>query len=189
VREADQKRKSSSKTKLPCFDVWPLVIITRFTAKYATLKLSISPWTCFTEDKQAAADIASQLPHVGPLSNTGELKTMRLAHSCNGEYSNFFGAFDPSQSALVYAAFNATLTRCNGCYERDLAIHLNLISNAFEDLIIFYDPATDPYTTLPNWNAQLPNLLNNVVGNANYDIGHIFGASGGGGNAGCIGRC
>ena len=144
------------------------------------------PWTCFTEDKQAAADIYSQLPH-RPLSNTGELKTMRLAQSCNGEYSNFFGAFDPSQSALVYAAFNATLTRCNGCYEKDLAIHLNLISNAFEDLIIFYDPATDPYTTLGQWNAQLQNLLNNVVGDANYDIGHMFGASGGGGNAGCIG--
>jgi hypothetical protein len=112
---------------------------------------------------------------------------MRLAQSCNGEYANFFGAFDPSQSALVYAAFNATLTRCNGVYEKDLAIHLNLISNAFEDLIIFYDPATDPYTTLPNWNAQLQNLLNTVVGDANYDIGHMFGASGGGGNAGCIG--
>ena len=144
------------------------------------------PWTCSTEDKQAAADINSQLPH-RPLSNTGELKTMRLAQSCNGEYSNFFGAFDPSQSALVYAAFNATLTRCNGCYEKDLAIHLNLISNTFEDLIIFYDPATDPYTTLGPWNAQLQNLLNNVVGDANYDIGHMFGASGGGGNAGCIG--
>ena len=145
------------------------------------------PWTCFTEDKQAAADIDSQLPHRGPQSNTGELKTMRLAQSCNAEYSNFFGAFDPSQSALVYAAFNATLTRCNGCYERDLAIHLNLISNAFEDLIIFYDPATDPYTTLFNWSSQLQNLLNNVVGDANYDIGHMFGASGGGGYAGCIG--
>jgi len=47
------------------------------------------PWTCFTEDKQAAAYVASQLPHVGPLSNTGELKTMRLAQSCNGEYSTF----------------------------------------------------------------------------------------------------
>src|SRR5215471_1152651 len=145
------------------------------------------PWTCFTEDKQAVADINSQLPHFVPLSNTGQLKTMRLAQSCTAEYANFFGAFDPSQSALVYAAFNATLTRCNGVYEKDLAIHLDLISNAFEDLIIFYDPATDPYTTLPNWNAQLQNLLNTVVGDANYDIGHMFGASGGGGNAGCIG--
>ena len=33
----------------------------------------------------------------------------------------------------------------------------------------------------------MQNLLNNVVGDANYDIGHMFGASGGGGNAGCIG--
>ena len=57
------------------------------------------PWTCFTEDKQAAADIYSQLPH-GPLSNTGELKTMRLAQSCKGEYSNFFGAFNPTQVHL-----------------------------------------------------------------------------------------
>ena len=54
------------------------------------------PWTCFTEDKQAAADINSQLPH-RPQSNTGELKTMRLAQSCNAEYSNFFGAFTPAR--------------------------------------------------------------------------------------------
>jgi Metallo-peptidase family M12B Reprolysin-like len=146
------------------------------------------PWTCFTEDKQAAADIDSQLSHTRPLSNTGELKTMRLAQSCTAEYSNYFGATNASQSALVYAAFNATLTRCNGLYERDLAIHLNLISSNFEDLIIFYDPATDPYP--PNqdeWSSALQNLLNLQVGDANYDIGHLFGATGGGGFAGCIG--
>ena len=146
------------------------------------------PWTCFTEDKQAVADIDSQLPHFVPLSNTGQLKTMRLAQSCTAKYSNFFGAFNPSQSALVYAAFNATLTRCNGIYERDLAIHLNLISHVFENRIIFYDPATEPYTTRQEeWSATLQNLLNNVVGDSNYDIGHLFGASSGGGYAGCIG--
>ena len=53
---------------------------------------------------------------------------MRLAQSCNGEYSNFFGATNSGQVALVLAAFNATLTRCNGCYEKDLAVHLNLIA-------------------------------------------------------------
>jgi hypothetical protein len=143
------------------------------------------PWICSTEDRRTAADIDLQLRPHAPQSNTGELKTMRLAQSCNGEYSNFFGAFDPTQVDLVLAAFNATLTRCNGCYEKDLAVHLNLIANTTE--VIYYDPATDPYTTINNWNAELQATLTAIIGEANYDIGHMFGASGGGGNAGCIG--
>ncbi|MEI2823973.1 MAG: reprolysin-like metallopeptidase [Chitinophagaceae bacterium] len=58
---------------------------------------------------------------------------MRLAQSCNGEYANYFGAeTSAAQVALVLAAYNATLTRCNGCYEKDLAIHLNLIPTTNE---------------------------------------------------------
>ncbi len=62
--------------------------------------------------------------------------------------------------------------------------------------VIYYNPLTDPYTTLANWNTQLQNTLSaNLTGtgtslaanNAAYDIGHMFGATGGGGNAGCIG--
>jgi hypothetical protein len=144
------------------------------------------PWSCTTMDKQMASDLKSQIP--GPFasgSSTGQLKTMRLAQSCNGEYSNYFGATSSAQVSLVLAAFNATLTRCNGCYEKDLALHLNLIANT--TAVIYYNPATDPYTTLANWNAQLQSTLTSVIGEANYDIGHMFGASGGGGNAGCIG--
>ncbi len=119
-------------------------------------------------------------------TSTGQLKTMRLAQSCNGEYSNWFGATSSAQVALVLAAFNATLTRCNGVYEKDLALHLNLIANT--TAVIYYNPATDPYTTnLSSWNNQLQSTLTSVIGEANYDIGHMFGASGGGGNAGCIG--
>lgn len=144
------------------------------------------PWTCSTQDQQIFSGINAQIANTGrPLSNTGELKTMRLAQSCNGEYSNYFGAFNSTQVALVLAAYNATLTRCNGIYEEDLALHLNLIANT--DLVIYYNPGTDPYTTLPNWNNQLQTTLNTIIGAANYDIGHMFGASGGGGNAGCIG--
>jgi hypothetical protein len=87
---------------------------------------------------------------------------------------------------LVLAAFNATLTRCNGVYEKDLALHLNLIANTSS--VIYYNTATDPYsTTLSQWNLQLQQTLTSVIGSANYDIGHMFGATGGGGNAGCIG--
>ncbi len=147
------------------------------------------PWVCSTPDENLAKSLNAKVATSGLTgSSAGELKTMRLAQSCNAEYSNYFGATTANMNyALVYAAFNATLTRCNGCYEKDLALHLNLIANSFEDQIIFFDPATDPYTTLGNWNNQLQTLLTAVVGDANYDIGHMFGASGGGGNAGCIG--
>ncbi len=144
------------------------------------------PWNCTTEEKQLAADINSQLGQVAKTgSSSGQLKTMRLAQSCNGEYANYFGATSASEVGLVLAGFNATLTRCNGCYEKDLALHLNLIANTTS--VIYYNPSTDPYTSMSSWNLQLQKTLTSVIGSANYDIGHMFGASGGGGNAGCIG--
>jgi hypothetical protein len=145
------------------------------------------PWTCSTEDKKLVTDINAQVANTNLVERSGaDLKTMRLAQSCNGEYANYFGATSASQVALVLAAFNATLTRCNGVYEKDLALHLNLIANTTS--VIYYNPATDPYsTTLSQWNAQLQSTLTSVIGEANYDIGHMFGATGGGGNAGCIG--
>jgi hypothetical protein len=144
------------------------------------------PWACSTEERAAAADAASKVPHdARPESTAGQLKTIRLAQSCNGEYSNFYGATSSAQVALVLAAFNHTIGRVNGVMEKDLAIHMNLI--AATTAVIYYDAGTDPYTTLPNWNAQLQATLTANIGEANYDIGHMFGASGGGGNAGCIG--
>ncbi|MES2774005.1 MAG: zinc-dependent metalloprotease family protein [Bacteroidota bacterium] len=145
------------------------------------------PWACTTEDKQMVANIN---PRIGAMdasgTSTGQLKTMRLVQSCNGEYANYFGATSSAQVGLVLAAFNATLTRANGCYEKDLALHLNLIANTTS--VIYYSPSSDPYsTTLSQWNLQLQQTLTSVIGSANYDIGHMFGRSGGGGNAGCIG--
>lgn len=141
------------------------------------------PWICSTPEQELVNNINAQIGRTE--SNAGQLKTMRLAQSCNGEYSNWFGAFNATQVGLVLAAFNNTLTRCNGCYEKDLAIHLNLIPETVN--VIFYDPLTDPYTTLSAWNNQLQTTLTSLIGEANYDIGHMFGQSGGGGNAGCIG--
>jgi hypothetical protein len=145
------------------------------------------PWRCSTPDNAMADGLNAQVAASGITGRSGgDLKTMRLAQSCNGEYANFFGATSSAQVSLVLAAFNATLTRCNGVYEKDLALHLNLIANTTS--VIYYNPATDPYsTTLSQWNAQLQSTLTSVIGEANYDIGHMFGASGGGGNAGCIG--
>jgi hypothetical protein len=138
------------------------------------------PWTCGTVDHGLAEGINTQVTNAGMTARSGgDLKTMRLAQSCNAEYSNYFGATSASQVALVLAAFNATLTRCNGVYEKDLALHLNLISNTTS--VIYYTASTDPYsTTLSSWNASLQSTLTSVIGDDNYDIGHMFGSTGGG---------
>ena len=107
-------------------------------------------------------------------------RTMRLAMTTNGEYTVYFGGV-----AGAMAAINATLTRTNGVFEKDFGLHL--ILQDFPTLI-YTDPATDPYSTaLSSWNFAAQKAITAAAGEANYDIGHMFGASGGGGNAGCIG--
>jgi hypothetical protein len=165
---------------------------TVYSVYSAQRKPGTLPWNCTTEDRQVAVDLFGK---AAPLNNlaarsTGDLKTMRLAQSVTAEYSNYFGATSSSQVSLVMAAINNTLTRCNGVYEKDLALHLNLIANTTS--VIYYNPSTDPYSAASTgaggaWNNELQNTLTSVIGEANYDIGHLFGASGGGGNAGCIG--
>lgn len=146
------------------------------------------PWSCSTPDQQLATGLNTQ---INLTSRSGaDLKTMRLAQSVTAEYSNYFGATSSSQVSLVLSAVNNTLTRCNGVYEKDLALHLNLISNTTS--VFYYSPSTDPYSAASTgaggaWNNELQTTLTSVIGDANYDIGHLFGQSGGGGNAGCIG--
>ncbi|WP_081871805.1 reprolysin-like metallopeptidase [Chryseobacterium sp. FH1] len=124
-------------------------------------------------------------------SNNQVFKTFRLAVSAQAEYSQYHitragaeSATDDEKKAVVLAAINNTVTRVNALYEKDLAVHFNLI-----DIlpIIYLNPNTDPYTG--NFNSQLQATLNNtlLVGPANYDIGHLLAYASPNGNAGCIG--
>ncbi len=121
-----------------------------------------------------------------PNADDGILRNFRLALSVTGEYTTFFGG----TKTLALAGMNATMTRVNGVFEMDFNAHMNLIAN--NDVLIYTNAASDPYSAAATgsggaWNTELQNNLTNTIGNAAYDIGHLFGASGGGGNAGCIG--
>lgn len=156
------------------------------------------PFTCSTDDQELISSIESKTNFTSR-SSTTSLLNFRLAISCTGEYSNYFGATSAAQSGLVLAAYNATMTRVNGVYERDFAIHMNIVAQTTN--VIYYNPATDPYSDAATgatgtWNAEVQNALSSsltgpstslAANNAAYDIGHLFGGSGGGGNAGCIG--
>lgn len=153
-------------------------------------------FTCSTEEGPAAKQQIDQLLKTGQSftnqttdfskNSDKKYRTLRLVMSTTGEYTQFFGGV-----AGALAQVNATITRVNGVFEKDFAVHLNLLSYPG---LIYADPATDPYATVTSatappasWNTSLRDVLAANVGQANYDIGHLFGASGGGGNAGCIG--
>lgn len=110
------------------------------------------------------------------------LRTYRLAVSATGEYSQFHGG----TKALALAAINATMTRVNGIFETDFNVTMVLISNT--DDVIYTNSGNDPYgNTTGGYNSELQSTLTNVIGEANYDVGHLFANLQNNGNAGCIG--
>lgn len=143
------------------------------------------PLHCSTEDKALAKNITAKTAK--STINDRVFRTLRLALSCTAEYTAYHGG--TVQGAL--AAMNATMTRVNGVFNRDLALRLVIIAD--NEKVIFTNASTDPYTAVSggeapiSWNQELQTTLTNIIGEDNYDIGHLFGASGGGGNAGCIG--
>ncbi len=148
--------------------------------KRSDKKDNLSKFECTTIDEvRAQTDLSAR-----PNADDGLLRTFRLALSCTGEYAVYFGG----TKAQALAAMNNTMTRVNGVFEKDFSVRMVLIAN--NDAVIYTNASTDPYSnasSMSQWNNQLQSTLTSVIGEANYDIGHLFGASGGGGNAGCIG--
>lgn len=146
-----------------------------------------SPFQCLTEDpgmQQAQQSVQSDA-----LRNADDarLRTYRLALAASGEYSTYFlngtETSDAQRKAKVLAAMNTAMTRTNGIYERDFGIRMVLIAN--NDAIIYLNASTDPWTN--NFNSTTQTTIDNVIGNANYDIGHLVHRTSNNGNAGCIG--
>lgn len=141
-----------------------------------------------TTDEKNSKDIKSLIENgKKTLSNLGitnrpsitKYRTYRLALSTTGEYTK---KFDPNGGTTnTVIQMNNTMTRVNGIFEKEFGIKLII-----QDLpaLLYTDPTTDPYTN--NLNLQLQQTLTSIVGNANYDMGHVFNAAGGNGNAGSI---
>lgn len=123
-------------------------------------------------------------------ADDGRLRTYRLALACTGEYAQYFlngtETTDAQRKAKVLAAMNTLLTRTNGIYERDFGIRMNLVAN--DDAIIYLNPSTDPWSN--EWNIKTQQTIDAVIGNSNYDIGHLVhkesSFANNNGNAGCI---
>lgn len=124
-----------------------------------------------------------------------QLRTYRLALAATNEYCAAVGT---NTTAGSLAAEVLIMNRVNGVYERDLAIHMNIVAN--NNLITYAGDngscggactsGNDPYANDDGFTMLSQNQANidSVIGGANYDIGHVF-STGGGGIATLNGPC
>ena len=107
------------------------------------------------------------------------VKTYRLAVAATGEYTQYHGGTIEG----VLSAINATITRVNALFGKDLGLQLQLIEQTTN--VIYTDAETDPFGS--DLNSEIQETLTANIGAANYDIGHLFHKDTNGGNAGFVG--
>lgn len=121
-------------------------------------------------------------------ANSGIFRTYRLALACTEEYAAYHinaagvnaGTLQQRQEAIL-AAMNTTMTRVNGIYERDMSLTMVIIPNNLPIMFLLPENPDD----LNNNNGgtlinQIQAVVDNLIGPANYDIGHVFSTGGGG---------
>lgn len=123
---------------------------------------------------QHNADQTTHQQHAKSQRTNSELRTFRIAIATTAEYTQFHGG----TKAKGLAALVTLVNRVNDVYQRDLAVKLELVAN--NDAIIFTDGSSDPFDNTDNDIDKVTETINNAIGEANYDIGHIVGTGGGG---------
>lgn len=144
------------------------------------------------ECKHDENDLINPAPSVLDIADKsvidGKLRTYRTAIATTVEYTAYIAqqagvesGTDEEKKQAVMEALNIAVTRLNEVYENDISVHLQLIPN--NDQIIFI--STDNYS-VPNTSVMLgqnQTTLDTIIGNSNYDIGHVFYRGSGGGVA------
>ncbi len=153
----------------------------QYISYYKSDAVAESRMTCLVETSvetasgEPSGESGSDAEMVIP-ANGSTLRTYRLALAVTGEYTIAAGGTVP----LAMAAMTTSMNRINGIYERELAVRMTLVAN--NNLLIYTNPATDPYTNGDGTAMMGQNQANldTVIGNANYDIGHAFSTGPGG---------
>ncbi len=136
------------------------------------------PFACHFDDLPENQIPNTPIPQYLNTKSAGDcqFREYALALACTGEYASYHGGTKPD----VMAAFNTAMARINGIYERDLDVTMVMVAN--NDDLIFLNAFTDPYTNNNGGDMLQQNqtTCDDIIGFANYDIGHVFSTGGGG---------
>lgn len=117
-----------------------------------------------------------------------QLRTYRAAVACTGEYAVAATGVSNPTLAQTLSAIVTSVNRVTGIYEKEVSIRLQLI--ATNDKVVFTNANTDPFKGNNNANtliAESQKVIDSLITNANYDIGHTFSTGGGGlAQLGCV---
>ncbi len=116
-------------------------------------------------------------------ADDGVLRTYRLALTGTGEYSQFHinrlgltASSEDDQRAAVLSVMNTSMTRINGVYEKDVAVRMTIVLIGGTNPLIFLDPDTDPFASggASGGLDENQTAADDLIGDANYDMGHLF---------------
>ena len=111
------------------------------------------------------------------------LRTIRIAVAATSSFTQYFGG-----KIQTLAQIASTIQRANQVYRSQMSVQFQLVSG--EETLIEHrrDDNLSNYIN-QNWTgSQLQKFLDDRVGTANYDVGHLFhNTTNPNGNAGCIG--
>lgn len=128
-----------------------------------------TPFSCGTPDQVMEEQLMGRMDAA---CRGTELRTYRLAVACTGEYAQAVGATTASQ---LHAFIVTSVNRVVGVYERELAVRMVLVAN--NNLIEYLNPGSDQFSQNNNPSGLLnegQSVITNVIGTANFDIGHVF---------------
>ena len=119
--------------------------------------------------------------------NGYQLRTYKLALSADNFYCQAATGLASPTIAQAFSKMTTTMNRVNGVYEREVSVHMVFVAN--EDTLIWTRATgtingTDPFNTIdanaPACCDQNQIVCDARIGDANYDIGHVFTTGAGG---------
>ena len=140
----------------------------RIYLSYFVKDTSGGTFDCLTKNVDG---ISFDAPSYTPEANlTGQtLRSYRVVISATTQFYQFSGNTDPN----LIATINTLLNSVNAIYEREVTIRFVFVA-WLADRVGTYFPPNQDLNTMKQLNQP---LVDNQVGSANYDSGHVFGFS------------